>query len=231
MSATPAGLFDRSGWWNEACDEFRSLRAVSAFRYELLGRWLPRGFTGLSVVDLGCGGGLLAVPMAAAGARVLGVDLGQAAVRDGVRRAARGFCGVVGDLDHPPIAAGTADLVLLADVLEHVKAPAASVAAAASLLAPGGLLFVNTISRTWRSRLLAITLAEGLGFVPKGTHRWRDFVRPEELDDMAAANGLVCTHRAGESPRLLATLRAGAIELRESRDLSVGYAALYRRAP
>lgn len=230
MSPAPTEpQFDRDGWWDPGCRAFASLRAVTTFRLELLRRWLPAGFAGRRIVDLGCGGGLLAAPLAAAGARVVGVDVARQALRDARRHAGAGMLPVVGDLLAPPVPAGVADLVLLADVLEHVDAQAAAMHAAARLLRPGGALFVNTIARTLRARLLAITLGEGLGLIPRGTHQWRRFVRPRELDAMAAAAGLVPVHRTGEAPRLLATLRRGAVVLRASRGLGVGYAVLYRR--
>jgi 2-polyprenyl-6-hydroxyphenyl methylase/3-demethylubiquinone-9 3-methyltransferase len=224
-------LFDRSGWWDPACREFASLRAVSRFRLDLLRQWLPGSWAGRRVVDLGCGGGLLAVPLAAAGARVLGVDLAQQALRAARARGEGGFQAVAGDLQALPVDSAVADVVLLADVLEHVSVPGAVVAAAARLLAPGGHLFVNTIHRTWRSRWFAITLGEGLGFIPRGTHRWDWFVTPDELDRYAGAAGLVRVQRCGEAPRLWRTLRSGAVELRASRSLAVGYGALYRRQP
>jgi len=74
-------LFDRDGWWHPSCRAFASLRSVSAFRLALLHEWCGRDWRGRVVVDLGCGGGLLAVPLARAGARVLGVDLAVRALR------------------------------------------------------------------------------------------------------------------------------------------------------
>lgn len=221
-------LFDRDDWWDGSSRAFASLHAVSAFRLELLATWFPGGFAGRTVVDLGCGGGLLGVPLARAGARVLGVDRAGAALRAALRQGS-GMQPVQADLAAVPLEPGSADVVLLADVLEHVERPAELVAAAAALLAPGGTLFVNTISRTWRSRLFAITLGEGLGYVPRGTHEWRLFVRPEELDAMAAAAGCLRVQRCGEAPRLLATVRTGAVQLRPSRSLAVGYAALFQK--
>lgn len=229
MTEAASPLFDRRGWWDPECRAFRSLRAVTAFRVELLQRWLGHRLAGLVVVDLGCGGGLLAVPLAAAGARVVGVDLARHALAE--CRAAGGArtLALAGDLLAPPLADGCADVVLLADVLEHVAAPAVAVQAAARLLRVGGRLFVNTIARTRASRWLAIGLAEGLRFVPPGTHQWDRFVQPEELDQHAAAAALQRERRCGESPRWWASLRSGAIQLRESRSLRIGYAAMYRR--
>ena len=224
-----ARQFDRGGWWDDTCREFASLRSVSAFRLELLGRWLPGALAGRTVVDLGCGGGLLAVPLAAAGSRVLGVDIARGALRAGRDRASRSWLPVAGDLCRAPFADACADVVMLADVVEHVADPAAAIREASRLSRTGGHLFVNTINRTLRSRLLAITLGEGLGLIPAGTHRWSSFVRPDELDAMAGAAGFELVARIGEMPRFVRSAAARAVVLRESRSLAVGYAALYRR--
>lgn len=182
MNGMAEPLFDRAGWWDPQCRAFGSLRSVSEFRLRLLADWLPGNWTGRVVVDLGCGGGLLGVPLAQRGARVIGVDLARQAL-----------------------------------------------AAAARLLRVGGHLFVNTIDRTLRSRVLAVTLGEGLGFIPRGTHQHAKFVRPAELDEFAASTGLRRVQRAGEGLALWATLRSGAVALRPSTSLAVAYAALYRR--
>lgn len=232
MSATAAApLFDRDGWWQPSCRAFASLRSVSSFRLQLLERWLSGGWRGRAVVDLGCGGGLLAIPLVRAGARVVGVDVAVRALRAARHELAAGWLAAVGDLNTPPIAPASADLVLLADVLEHVDDPARVVREAASLLRPGGRLFVNTIARTRRSSWLAIRIAEGLGYVPRGTHRHERFVAPRELEAMAAANGLARVAVVGETPRLLATLWRRAIVLRPSRSLAVGYAMLFAKGP
>jgi len=230
LSRDGAPLFDRTGWWDEDCAAFRSLRSVNRFRLRLLQQWVPNGFAGLSIVDLGCGGGLLAAPLAAAGARVVGIDTAPVALAQASARGGENFHGIVGDLTAPPLPDGCADLVLLADVIEHVAAPGAAMATAARLLRPGGSIFVNTISRTLRSRVLAIWAAEGLGYVPRGTHQWDRFVTPAELDALATEQGLARTALVGEAPQLCATLRERAIVLRPSRSTAVGYAALYRRA-
>jgi len=229
VTAAHDPLYDHDGWWDPGCRGFASLRSISTFRLDLLRRWLPGPWRDRTVVDLGCGGGLLAVPLAADGARVVGVDLARRALLAGARRGERLFQPVGGDILQPPVADACADLVLLADVLEHVDDPRTVVAAAAALVRPGGHLFINTIHRTARARLLAITLAEGLGFVPRGTHLWRRFVAPAELERFAGAAGLQLVRQVGEVPRLFATLRRGAIALRESDSLAVAYGALYRR--
>lgn len=80
MATAAEPLFDRAGWWEPRDRAFASLRAVSAFRLDLLRQWLGDDWRGRVVVDLGCGGGLLAIPLAARGARVVGVDLAAAAL-------------------------------------------------------------------------------------------------------------------------------------------------------
>jgi len=226
-------LFDRQGWWSEDCREFASLRRVSAFRLELLDDWLGGRWQGRVVVDLGCGGGLLAVPLAGRGARVLGLDLAHNALREAREQATaqqRSFQPVHASLERAPVGDARADVVLLADVLEHVDDPQQAVSEAARMLRPGGHLFVNTIDRTLRSRVFAIWLGEGLGLIPKGTHQWQKFVRPQELEEMAQRAGLSPVRRTGEAPRLAATIRNWSVELRESRSTAVGYAALFEKA-
>ena len=230
--ATADALFDRDGWWDPTCREFESLRRVSAFRLQLIEQWLGASFEGRVVVDLGCGGGLLSVPLAHRGARVLGLDIAPLALRSAQSAAGQDapaghFQAVVGSMQASPVCDAQAEVVLLADVLEHVDEPAAAVAEAARLLRPGGHLFVNTIDRSIRSRLFAIWLGEGLGFVPKGTHQWRMFIRPAELKAMAQRVGLRQVRLTGEAPKLLATVRHRAVVLRESSSTPVGYAALF----
>ncbi|MFN3244792.1 MAG: bifunctional 2-polyprenyl-6-hydroxyphenol methylase/3-demethylubiquinol 3-O-methyltransferase UbiG [Planctomycetota bacterium] len=227
-------LFDQRGWWDQRCRAFASLRRVSAFRIGLLRRWLGDDWRGQKVVDLGCGGGLLSLPLARLGARVVGVDLARQALHEAQQEArAHGdaFRPACGTLLQAPLADGCADVALLADVVEHVPEPERAVAEAARVLRVGGHLFVNTIDRTLRSRLLAIWLGEGLGLIPRRTHDWRLFVRPGELEAMAQRAGLVQREIVGEAPRLLTTVRRWTIELRESRSTAVGYAALFQKRP
>lgn len=233
--------FAAPGWWDPAVRAYASLRSVNELRLRLLAEWWsPDARAGVgagagagegpaTVVDLGCGGGLAAVPLARAGARVLGVDLLRAALGEARAQGAPRALFVCGDLLRVPVAEGCADLVLLSDVLEHLDEPAAAVLGAARLLRPGGVLFVNTINRTRRARLLAVTLAEGLGLIPRGTHDPARFLTPDELAAMAQAVGLREIGRIGERPALWATLRRRRVVVRRSRNLSVGYCAAFRR--
>ena len=227
LSSAPASaLFDRGGWWDERCREFASLRSVNETRLRILRRWMQDWFPSSAprnVVDFGCGGGFMSVPLAAEGARVLGLDLARAALSAARSRGAASACFVCADLSQPAVADGAFDLALLCDVLEHVEDPVAVVGAAARSLRPGGALFVNTINRTAIAGVLAVRVAEGLGFVPRGTHDARMFVRPSELEAAARTHGLVATHRCGERPRLLAALLQRRVRLVESWSMAVSY--------
>jgi len=227
LAAVPASaLFDRDGWWDERCREFASLRSVNETRLHILRRWMKDWFANpapRSVVDFGCGGGLMSVPLAADGAKVVGLDLARSALSAARSRGAASACFVCADLSQPAVADSSFDLALLCDVLEHVEDPAAVVGAAARSLRPGGALFVNTINRSLLASVLAVRVAEGIGLVPRGTHDARLFVRPAELESAARAHGLVATHRCGERPRLLASLVARRVRLVESKSMAVSY--------
>lgn len=231
-------------WWDPRSPWFRSLHGTHEYRRELLQAWTGGRLRGATVVDLGCGGGLLAEPLAHDGARVVGVELGFAAVAAAhEHRRAPGANGtastngrllyVRADAQRAPLADSCADLVVAADLLEHVPSWRSVVAEAARLLRPGGLLFVNTIDRTWRARLLAVLVAEGIGLVPRGTHDFRLFIRPGELILEARARGLGLVHLQGERPRIWRTLRTRAVHLAATRSTALSYSALFTkgRAP
>jgi 2-polyprenyl-6-hydroxyphenyl methylase/3-demethylubiquinone-9 3-methyltransferase len=224
-------LYERRAgeWWDERSHAFRSLHGVNRFRARLVGEWLGERLRGARVVDLGCGGGLLARAMLAGGASVVGIDLSHASLRAAREHLDGSSLFVQGDASRAPVSTGCADLVLLADILEHMIDPAAALREAARLLRPGGLAYVNTINRGWRARLLAVTVAEGLGLVPRGTHDPALFIKPEELERAAASVGLALVRLQGEAPDLLRTVRRWTIELTKSASPAVIYSALLEK--
>jgi 2-polyprenyl-6-hydroxyphenyl methylase/3-demethylubiquinone-9 3-methyltransferase len=150
-----------------------------------------RPLAGKRALDVGCGAGLLCEPLARLGAQVTGLDAapeniavaGEHATRQrlSIDYQARG----VETMDCAPF-----DLVTSMEVIEHVADPALFVRALAKMLAPDGLMILSTPNRTPASRLAMITLGEGMGLIPKGTHDWDAFLTPEELADLLHQAGL-----------------------------------------
>ena len=161
----------------------------------------PRGrqpLAGKRALDVGCGAGLLCEPLARLGADVTGIDaaLESIAVAKGHAQA----MGLAIDYRSGELAAlglGQFDLVTSMEVLEHVADKPAFIAQLAAHLAPGGLLVLSTPNRTPASRALLVGAAEAVGRVPRGTHDWRDFVTPEELETLLAEVGLMATETRG----------------------------------
>ncbi|MDO6413199.1 bifunctional 2-polyprenyl-6-hydroxyphenol methylase/3-demethylubiquinol 3-O-methyltransferase UbiG [Sphingomonas sp. BIUV-7] len=141
-----------------------------------------RPLEGRRVLDLGCGAGLLSEPLARLGGHVTGIDAAPENI--GVARAHAEGQGLGIDYRAGGIESlegETFDLIVSMEVIEHVADPAGFVAGIARALAPGGLVILSTPNRTPLSRLALITVGEGLGMVPKGTHDWNKFVTPDEL--------------------------------------------------
>jgi 2-polyprenyl-6-hydroxyphenyl methylase/3-demethylubiquinone-9 3-methyltransferase len=149
-----------------------------------------RPFEGKSALDVGCGAGLLAEPLARLGAEVTAIDASEDLV--GAARAHAEARGLEIDYRHGAVEdlGGSFDLVTSLEVVEHVADPRAFVRSLGARLAPGGLLVMSTPNRTAWSRLLTVTLAEGFGRVPRGTHDFAAFITPDELCAMMREAGL-----------------------------------------
>lgn len=149
-----------------------------------------RPLDGKTALDVGCGAGLLAEPLARMGATVTALDAAPELIAAAKAHAeAQGLA-----IDYRAMGVedltGQYDLVTAMEVVEHVADPRAFLASLAARLAPGGLLILSTPNRTAWSRLLTITLAEGFGRIPRGTHHYEDFITPDEMTAMLAAVGL-----------------------------------------
>ncbi len=149
-----------------------------------------RPLAGRKAADVGCGAGLLAEPLARLGADVTGID----AAPENIAAARLHAEGQGLDIDYRTggveTLVGTYDLVTSLEVIEHVRDPRTFVLGLAQAMAPNGLLVLSTPNRTSMSRLMMITLAEGLGRIPKGTHDWQKFLTPEELCALLKDAGL-----------------------------------------
>jgi len=147
---------------------------------------------GKTALDVGCGAGLLTEPLARLGAKVTGIDASPeviAVARDHTRAMALDVDYRVGEVEELD---GQFDLVTCMEVIEHVADPALFLRALARRLATGGLLIMSTPNATGWSRLMMITLGEGLGRIPRGTHDFEKFLTPERLKLLLAEAGLRC---------------------------------------
>jgi 2-polyprenyl-6-hydroxyphenyl methylase/3-demethylubiquinone-9 3-methyltransferase len=151
-----------------------------------------RPLDGKSALDVGCGAGLLAEPLARLGAKVTAIDAAPELIA--VARDHAAMMGLAIDYRASPVEdlKGQFDLLTSMEVIEHVADPAAFMMALAKRLAPGGLLVLSTPNATSWSKLMMITLGEGLGRIPKGTHDFDKFIPPERMKVLLADAGLRC---------------------------------------
>jgi 2-polyprenyl-6-hydroxyphenyl methylase/3-demethylubiquinone-9 3-methyltransferase len=188
-------------------------------------RSLP--YEGLDFLDIGCGGGLLSEPAARLGAEVTAIDPSEENIRTARVHAEEHAL----DIDYRVATAEQLaseerqfDVILNMEVIEHVRQPADFLVACASMLRPGGLMFVATINRTLKSFALAIIGAEYiLGWLPRGTHHWESFIAPDELDAYLKSAGL----RPIESLGVVYNPLYG--NWQRSRDTDVNYMTLAER--
>ncbi len=184
----------------------------------------PQPFAGLKLIDIGCGGGLIAEPMARLGFDVTGIDAAEKNIGVARVHAARSELGITYEVATPEeiITRGQRyDVVLALEVVEHVTDVEAFLQAAAGLVAPGGALIAATLNRTLKSLATAKIGAEYiLRWLPPGTHDWRKFVKPSELTAGLRHGGLSVTELAGMSYDLFTDT------WRTSKDLDVNYMAL-----
>jgi 2-polyprenyl-6-hydroxyphenyl methylase / 3-demethylubiquinone-9 3-methyltransferase len=217
-------------WWDSE-GSFRALHRLNLprldfIRSRLLKHFqrdprLLRPFTGLTLLDIGCGGGLAAEPMARLGFNVTGIDAGTEAIAAAQAHAHMAGLEIayrVATAEAIADAGERFDAVLALEVIEHVRDPQAFCRYVGLLVAPGGAAIAATLNRTARSFALAIVGAEYLlGWLPRGTHDWRKFVRPSELILGMRRNHLLATEIAG----LSYDPHAGEWVL--SRDIEVNY--------
>ena len=209
-----------SRWWDRS-GEFKPLHDINPLRANWIDSQSP--VAGKRLVDVGCGGGILAEAMAHRGATVTGIDMGEAPLS--VARIHQLESGV--DVDYRQCtaealaeeAAASFDVVCCLEMLEHVPDPAAVIQACADLAVPGGSLYFSTINRNPKAFLFAIVGAEHiLKLLPAGTHEYTKFIRPSELATWLRDAGLVLDTMTGMTYNPI-TRRYRL----EQRDVSVNY--------
>jgi 2-polyprenyl-6-hydroxyphenyl methylase/3-demethylubiquinone-9 3-methyltransferase len=224
-------------WWDEK-GPFRPLHQINPTRLTYIRDRLcahfgrdpkaPLSLTHLTILDIGCGGGLVAEPLARLGADVTGID----PAPDTIASAKAHAEGVGLAITYEATKADTLmddgrvfDAVLLLEVVEHVPDVPAFLKRIAPLVAPGGVLILSTLNRTLKAYALAIFGAEYvLRWVPVGTHQWDRFVRPDELKSVLRRAGLVLADTTGMVYDPLAD------RWHLSRDTDVNYFATAKRA-
>ncbi|PKP75792.1 MAG: bifunctional 3-demethylubiquinol 3-O-methyltransferase/2-polyprenyl-6-hydroxyphenol methylase [Alphaproteobacteria bacterium HGW-Alphaproteobacteria-6] len=197
-------------WWDPA-GKFKPLHMMNPVRLDYITRQIaaefdrdlaaPAPFAGLRLLDIGCGGGLIAEPMARLGATVTGADAAERNIP--VARLHAAEQGLDIDYRHTTAealaAAGAVfDVVLAMEIVEHVADPQGFVTICHDLLRPGGLLIASTLNRNGKSFMAAIVGAEWvMRWLPKGTHDWAKFITPDELSALMRRAGLTPVDRKG----------------------------------
>lgn len=205
VNADPAELAKFSDlahrWWDPE-SEFRPLHQINPLRLAWIEQ-LAGGLAAKQVLDVGCGGGILADSMARKGAEVLGIDLATKALRVAQLHALEAQTQGVTyrEVAAEALAAESParfDVVTCMEMLEHVPDPASVVAACSTLVKPGGWVFFSTLNRNPKSFMFAIVGAEYvLNLLPRGTHEYAKFIRPSELAGYCRRADLTLEHSKG----------------------------------
>jgi 2-polyprenyl-6-hydroxyphenyl methylase/3-demethylubiquinone-9 3-methyltransferase len=212
-------------WWDEQ-GEFKTLHDINPLRIQFIENYAQ--LVGSRIVDVGCGGGILSEGLAKRGAQVLGVDLSTDLIDVAELHGLESGIAV----DYEKISAedlaqqqpASFDHVTCMEMLEHVPDAGSIIAACATLVKPGGMVFFSTLNRKPQAYLLAIVAAEYiLQMLPKGTHEYKTFIKPAELSQSARAAGLQLKGMVGIAYNPFNK------RFRLNNDVSINYIAAFQR--
>ncbi len=208
-----------SRWWDPS-SEFKPLHDINPLRLDYVDR--IASLEGKNVLDVGCGGGILSESMAMRGARVTGIDMGETPLKvarlHAMESGAQVDYQLISAEELAATHAGEFDIVTCMEMLEHVPDPGSTISACSTLLKPGGVAFFSTINRNPKSYLFAIIGAEYvLNLLPKGTHDFKSFIRPSELESWTRAANIKLKELIGMSYNPLTR------QYSLGKDLSVNY--------
>jgi 2-polyprenyl-6-hydroxyphenyl methylase/3-demethylubiquinone-9 3-methyltransferase len=196
-----------SEWWSMS-GSFKMLHEINPVRLEYIISQINlysknKTIKNLKILDVGCGGGILSIPLARLEAKVTGIDLGKENIEIASKKAEEDGISVnfmnisVEELIEKK---ETYDVVICSEVLEHVENPKEFISSLSKLLKKSGILILSTINRTIKSKILAIGFAEYiLRIIPTGTHDWNMFIKPSEMVKYAAISGLSVKYLKGMS--------------------------------
>ncbi|MEJ6558327.1 MAG: bifunctional 2-polyprenyl-6-hydroxyphenol methylase/3-demethylubiquinol 3-O-methyltransferase UbiG [Candidatus Thioglobus sp.] len=176
-----------SRWWDKN-SEFKPLHDINPLRLNYIKEHCNNSLENLNILDVGCGGGILTEAMSEQGAKVTGIDMAEAGLEVAKLHLLESRLEV--DYQKIPVEelakthAGQFDIVTCLEMLEHVPDPSSIIQACATLVKPGGQVFLSTLNRNAKSYLFAIIGAEYvLKLLPQGTHDWDKFIKPSEMDE------------------------------------------------
>lgn len=224
-------LYDRlaHSWWDES-GVLHLLKALNPARFGYMRRVLveelgiePRG---KRVLDVGCGGGLLAEELARLGCEVVGVDLSEASIEVAQEHARREGLAIeyhAGKAESLPFPSASFDIAYCCDVLEHVEDVPAVISETARVLKPGGVYLFDTINRTFQSWLVTIKIFQdwpATKFIPPDLHDWKTFIKPKELAEMLAGVGFELRGLTGLSTTVNPLRAFGILRARKRGELT-----------
>ncbi|MFK7973795.1 MAG: bifunctional 2-polyprenyl-6-hydroxyphenol methylase/3-demethylubiquinol 3-O-methyltransferase UbiG [Rickettsiaceae bacterium] len=230
VNQTELNKFNRTAeqWWDKT-GEFKTLHQINPTRIEYVltkinDHFISAPFAKLSLLDVGCGGGLISVPMHKAGLNVTGLDANQqnvTAAKENANKYRLDINFIHNTVEQHAGSNNKYDVILCLEVIEHVDNPTEFLLNLASMLNQGGLLIISTINRTIKSYLLAIVMAEYvLGWVPKKTHDYNKLIKPSQLVKMLSNTKLNLQELRGLTLSLVSN------EWHISNDIDVNYFAV-----